>query len=722
MNFPTDNYTPHGYLDNRGHCHALNPSGVLRSFDVGFQWHVPAYDGRANLDRHTPGSGIGAGFAGSFGARTERYVAGFRVGLGDAWSIPDFDEVSCPYHSSRVVEFQVRNKGSAARLTFHLVDEHALRARIRADGPTPPAIEVQHLRRLCTDGSRAEDGLVGRVDGDVFLLQTFPEGEVFAIGVSPRWRLSDLAGVPADLAHDRGESSTVPGSPGDLIGLRARLAAPGGNIEVVMARGGSPAAARRRLESATADGASALVSLRAADDAFWERAPRLSGDWPAHWRRGLVYDLETVRMVVRDPVGIYDTPWDGMQIQAPRTVLAEAAMDAVVLSYADPQLAQHMFLGTFADAPEPNVPCTREDGSYNMINADGTASGTAPSWGLPFRVAELLAAARPDRDWLDSLYPHLGAYLRWWLQHRRDDDGFLSYASTWESGQDSSPRFGPQPLGPGSPVRHVRAVDLQAAAAHAALVMGRFAGTLGRHQDVDEWRRVADEFRCRTVRLWNGERFADLDARTGRLTDVQDVMLAVPLAVGVADRAQRTAAMPWLLRTVRGDGYEGRTDLGGALLAWPMFAWTAVEACLAVGAASTAAEITHQVVDRAYTFWDERQNVPRRTLPGIACEYWPEHGACGTEGYGWGAFGSHLLLRAIVGLSPYPRGFLLRPNLPQSWRGRYELRLWVGERPRQIALTTTEDGTVEVGIDGTNLTLGPGEQADVPTDSSIRRC
>lgn len=39
-----------------------------------------------------------------------------------------------------------------------------------------------------------------------------------------------------------------------------------------------------------------------------------------------------------------------MQVQAPRTVLAEAAMDTLFLSYADPELAAEVILGHFESA------------------------------------------------------------------------------------------------------------------------------------------------------------------------------------------------------------------------------------------------------------------------------------------------------------------------------------------------------------------------------------
>src|SRR5207244_13038610 len=67
-------------------------------------------------------------------------------------------------------------------------------------------------------------------------------------------------------------------------------------------------------------------------------------------------------LTIRPPAGIISHPFDGMQIQAPRTVLAEAAMDTLFLSYADPELAAEVILGHFESSPHPNLPCMREDG------------------------------------------------------------------------------------------------------------------------------------------------------------------------------------------------------------------------------------------------------------------------------------------------------------------------------------------------------------------------
>jgi len=75
-----------------------------------------------------------------------------------------------------------------------------------------------------------------------------------------------------------------------------------------------------------------------------------------------------------------------------------------------------------------------------------------------------------DMEWLRRLYPKAVAYLRWWLDYRRDADGWIVYACSWESGQDVSSRFGPQQTG-GTIIQHVRPVDLQASVAPSAEIL-----------------------------------------------------------------------------------------------------------------------------------------------------------------------------------------------------------------------------------------------------------
>jgi hypothetical protein len=132
-------------------------------------------------------------------------------------------------------------------------------------------------------------------------------------------------------------------------------------------------------------------------------------------------------------MGIITQSWDGMQIQAPRLVLAEAAMDMLFFSYANPELAADVILGHFESSSRPNLPCMREDGSYNMVADDGQICGTAPEWGFPVWCCDQIWLRTGDRHWLRHLYPHVAAYLRWWLERRCDDEGWLTYACSWDN-------------------------------------------------------------------------------------------------------------------------------------------------------------------------------------------------------------------------------------------------------------------------------------------------
>src|SRR5690606_8756029 len=109
------------------------------------------------------------------------------------------------------------------------------------------------------------------------------------------------------------------------------------------------------------------------------------------------------------------------------------------------------------------------------------------------------------------------------------------------------------------------------------------------------------------------------------------------------------------------------TRLSDDAYLWPMFVWTAVDAAVGAGRLDVAAAIAHDTVDRAYGYWDSREFSEDGRLPGVTCEYWGLDGRCGAEGYGWGAFGVHLVLGTLVGFRPRGSSFDLTPNMPRAW-------------------------------------------------------
>ena len=693
MTFPRDSYTPYGYLDQPAHTRNLRPLGVLRSFDAGFRWHFPAY-------------------AGSYGGRRETYRAGMRVALDGALGLSDYEVAESPYHSKNVVAFDLQHDRARAELVCHAVGDDALRMVITVSAARRVAVHAEYTRLLSANGEWGESGLVGRaIDGGI-TLQGFEDGHAFVLwaacpladlGITSHATLLGEWANHAAPGLAAGDFVTVLGSRGKTVTLHAVLgldAPEGVPVELILARGRSLVEAMQSLDRARRNGASELSRLRAGDDAFWSAAPRLEGDWPASWRRGLVYDLETLRMMVKQPAGCYRHIWDAMQIQAPRVVLAEAAIDALLLGYADAALAQDLLLGTFADAQAPNVPCSREDGTFNMVAADGTVCGTGPQWGYPFVVAAQLYDLRPDREWLSAMYPYLGAYLDWWLRER-SSDGRLHFVCSWESGQDDSPRFGEQPLGGGHPIRHVRPVDLEAAFAHAAGVMQQFAELLALQADAHKWRSLARRHAEQTEQLWDGERYADWDAHVGAFSPVQDVMQLAPVALGTAP-PEHTAAVR---RAV--------AELDAHHLTWPMFVWTAVEAAQQAGERGKAAELAWAICERAYGFWDARAADPERTLPGIACEYWPPSGRCGGEGYGWGAFGVHLVLHTLMGIRPAVDALRVRPCFPPAARvegSSYVVRICLRHRSLRIVVQPLGDETCRVSVNEHARELAWGEE------------
>jgi hypothetical protein len=724
---PRDDFTPHGYLDNPYHSWKLNPDGVIRSLPpLGMGWHVP------NL--------------GSYVRNQFQYTAHLNIGLqinNDLLLITpeDFQQHGCvinsPLHTKNRFEYNciVPAYGLLLRARYFLIHEHALGCILSftttRDEPLSITCYLLHQHTHNPFTSRLwEHGLYARVlpGGNHAMLGIASEGDVFIHG----WQIADTGPAPvsgtmgyslspAELAARlRGKEIPPPGvTQADAesgwqirtVALPCTLLISGSveerRLHVVLARGvsldQSYAHWRDGLEGLTA----AEEAHRREDEDFWRQAPQLGGDWPASWRRGFVYDQETLRMVIRPPCGVIEQYWDGMQIQAPRMVLAEAALDCLSLSYAAPELAATVLLGHFTQGPHANLPCMREDGSYNMVADDGQICGTAPSWGFPLYCCDLLFRRTGDRRWLRRLYPAAAAYLRWWLEHRRDLEGWLVYACSWESGQDVSSRFGPQQTG-GTLIQHVRPVDLQASMAQGAAILARWAESLAQEEQAGEsdsehgsgnhsrgqpeqrqhgeqsserqaidfqaeasqWEQVAAEFTVKTRLMWQQGWFRDYDTLSQEWSSQEDAMHLAALFCGAAGWGHSEQ----LRSALRHPPNHSRH---WAPLCWPPVALTVIGAAANAGLAEEAAELAYQFIDGSYRDLDRRPRTIDDGLPGITREYRQaiargerlDYVNAGIEGYGWGALSIHLLLRYLLGLREEEAGTLtLAPMLPQALR------------------------------------------------------
>jgi Trehalase len=696
---PQDDFTPFGYLDNPFHSWKLNPSGVLRSLEpLGMGWHVP------NL-----GSYVNNQFQ-----YTAHLTIGVKIGKTVLVTPDDFRRQNCvinsTLHTTNRFEYTcvVPRYGLTLIVRYFLVDEDALGCilTLATTSATPQPITCYlihqhthnpHTSRLWEHGLYA---LQERVQGHA-MLGIASEGDVFTHGASAAdgslltWEAMGFGVTLEDLSawaqgarlHPPAITQREQGSGWQLrtLALPFSLTLGGASpstraIHAILARGVSQDQSLELWrESMGIDRITrAEQEHRISDEAFWHQAPQLSGDWPASWRRGFVYDFETLRMMMRPPSGIIPHVWDAMQIQAPRTVLAEAAMDALFLSYADPELAAGAILGHFESSPRPNLPCMREDGSFNMVADDGQICGTAPEWGFPLWCCDQIFRRTGDRAWLRRLYPGAAAYLRWWLEHRSDAEGWLGYACSWESGQDVSTRFGTQQTG-GTIIQHVRPVDLQASMAQGAAILSRWATLLAEEDnpendaysvEAERWQSVANDFTVKTRTMWHDDWFRDYDSVAKEWSAEQDAMHLSPVFCGVADRGHIEQLRPALAQPPSNNPYWRP-------LSWPPILMTVAEAARTVGMLSEAAELAYRFIDASYRSIDSRARDEYGNIPGVTREnrrmveqkWGVDYVNSGIEGYGWGALSIFLVIRYILGRKEDEAGVLtISPLLPQALR------------------------------------------------------
>src|SRR5205085_983028 len=281
---PHDDFTPHGYLDNPFHSWKLNPSGVLRSLEpLGMGWQVPN--------------------VGTYVRNQFQYTAHLTIGL----KINDLVLVTAKDFSRH---------GCTITSSLHTKNRFEYTCFIQRYGLTSEGDVFVHGVRAADDTRLA----CGELGYTVSLAEISQWGRGRAV-VQPHitqsqedtgWQVRTLA-LPCALTLESHQEHI---------------------LNAVLARGVSQDQAYQHWEDGIEEIALAEVEHRRDDEEFWQRAPQLSGDWPDSWRRSWVYDLETLRMVIRPSAGIIPHPWDGMQLQAPREVLAEAAMDTLFLSYA----------------------------------------------------------------------------------------------------------------------------------------------------------------------------------------------------------------------------------------------------------------------------------------------------------------------------------------------------------------------------------------------------
>jgi len=687
--FPSGDYTPFGYLDNPWHTWDLHQSGIFRSLPgIGFGLYYPAGPG-GYFDYKDDGiyaAELALGFR--IGGRTLRGAEDFRPG-----------QLTAPHHSKNILAYAFEESGVHVTCSFVQVNEDALAVRVemaetagRAQSVTAAAF---HTYRLGGRDWWGRDGLAGNFEDEsgTLWIRGFAAGTAFAIAgdraSSGHYFSTKNEDCDTWLGASPKNGEKLAYYPQPLHGaLRYEIElAPHGRAElvVIMARSANTPGAMKHAHASLPRVAGALASKRMEDAAFWNAAPRLTGDWPEHWKHGWIYDFETLRTMVRRPIGLYKHHWDAMQIQAPRNVLAETSIDMWALSYANPEAAKQVFVGQFLDAIEPNIPCMREDGVMNMVATDGSACGTSISWCFPIFCAASIFDRTRDVTWLRQLYPRMAALMKWTLANRSDSGGFLVGKCSWETGMDTSKRFQIQQPTGGELVEFLRLVELQAAASQAGGILARFAEATGAAGEAGRWRALQKDFAAKTQQLWENDWFHDYDTRAGHLVTVatRDPSQAAPAFCGVATDEQKRQILPTLRAMYEELKAQGGNDVpqGNFSLDWSSFVLPFLESAWSAGDRDLVAATVELIADRIYTGMDRRtvegpaglDGKPRHLgWPGVSCEVWGASGAFGGEVYGWGAVMPAHILRNLMGLreTEDARRITLAPSFGPSLAGQ----------------------------------------------------
>lgn len=728
--FPESEYTPFGYLDNPYHTFVLNRSGVIRS--------VPPI-GYGFWCRRMPWP-YGAG-----AQREINYLSFLHLSVvqdgARFHSAEDFKEnnvqLVSKYHSKNMMSYDWSyNELTYSAKYYHPV-EHAIVCILEiANNSKVEKNTTLHATNIYGYPEREWWGSNGMVsilntEIDAAISKIWAYGDVFALGADiqssgfkatsneEQWNswISEN-----DLSSNDGASVRIPGPLYSVKSYEIYLEPKKSKTVILsLSRAKTEMSVSEIHDEMLSNGNKLFAEKINEDNAFYAKVPLLYGDWPSEWKHGWIYDWETQRMNIRSPVGIYKHHWDGMQIFSPRSVLGETAIDAMCMSYADIDVAKDMLLGVFADALMPNIPCSREDGSVNMIAADGRECGTAPIWGVPFHVINSIYKRDKDDKWLAELYPHLKNFLDWWLANRTDDEGWFHAANSWESGQDGSKRFLIPNHDPGAAADFVRTVDIEAAMAHAMLTMQAFALISDKPQDVAYWASLTKNRIESTRSMFVDGWFRDFDARTGKpiiLDNYYDIMMFLPATLNIASAQQMQELHPMFYHFRKNPRH---------FMEWPSFLFPFTEAAWNAGLVMFNAEEVAKIGNRIYPRLDERDLQPvlinkyedwlpakySYRIPGVSDEFWPINtdnpGGC--ENYGWGATYPTLVIRNIIGFRDTPNAsentFLLAPALPDGFKtgntyGMRNLRF----RQTRFDVTYFKKNNKDIDI---KLTLWPDE-------------
>jgi hypothetical protein len=614
-NFPESNYTPFGYIDNPYHSAVLNRSGVIRSVPpIGFGFWV--------RDLPWPyGTGFGL-------RRIPNYLSFLHLSVNVNGKVlnsaQDFKnneiDLISKYHTKHMMSYDWEIEGIQFSIKYFLANEHSIGCIVEVQNKNQEdntvTVHATNIYGYPQNRWWGSDGLAAiyNTKTDAGVSKIWAYGDIFILGADKK-STSHKATASKDvwirwinennLSNNEGATVKMPGPVYTVQSYQIKLSATEKqSFFLTLTRGKNEFSAFETHEYVLLNAVNILNAQLKEDENFYNDVPMLVGDWPSEWKHGWIYDWETLRMNIRKPIGIFKHNWDGMQIHTPRLVLGETGIDAMCMGYADVELAKDMFKAAFIDVPGPNVPCSREDGSVNMICANGVECGTAPIWGVPYYVINSIYQRDQDDAWIKELYPHLKSFLEFWLEQRTDEEGWLHATCSWESGQDGSRRFLIDGHDPGAAAEYVRTVDIEAAVAAATENMVLFAEVAGKSQDKERWQEIAQERRKRVQNMYVDGWFRDFDARNEEpiiVEDYYDIMMFLPVTLGIASQNQMQELIP---------KFHHFRDNPRHFLEWPSFLFPFTEAAWRTGLRMFTAGEVLKIGNRIYPRLDERDIQP----------------------------------------------------------------------------------------------------------------
>ncbi len=250
-------------------------------------------------------------------------------------------------------------------------------------------------------------------------------------------------------------------------------------------------------------------------------------------QRTLTKMLSIMKTQLYSPLGDIKHHWTTPDRWPHRNMwLWDSVFHAIGWRHLDPGITREMISAVFSKQ--------REDGFIShMLNPFKTSDITQPPV-LALGV-KLVNEQAPDRAWMASLYPKLGAYVEWDLANR-DTDGaglvewFIEGSVTCrsgESGMDNSPRF--------DTATQLDATDFNAFLSLECEILAEFAGQLGLKEDVEKWTTHHQRLNKLIVeRLWSDEQgfFLDYDVDGKHLSPVLASSGFLPLICGAASPLQ----------------------------------------------------------------------------------------------------------------------------------------------------------------------------------------